>query len=282
MENIAKSTSYGCYLDCDFETAKYPDDKTHIVGLLAEYVYDLEQRILHYDERYIKLWNEIETLRECVSKEFDQEQKIADLEAKLAESEKERELDNSFWKQECDSLQKQLAESENQCRECKHLNKKIELNIKNKLMAENCELQKQLAEKEKSLSIKSVVRTLMKDNNLNCTFRDKTNAQIQQCGDVYNSNYGYFNFEDDYDESLNNKTDTRFDITSIDLTDQDKISFAVEQLEQLKKLCQEKFNWWENSEWEGDIYDKSDVSNAYFDIEANIENQIEELKKEMK
>ena len=89
MENIAKSTSYGCYLDCDFETAKYPDDKTHIVGLLAEYVYDLEQRILHYDERYIKLWNEIETLRECVSKEFDQEQKIADLEANLAEKDKE-------------------------------------------------------------------------------------------------------------------------------------------------------------------------------------------------
>ena len=63
---------------------------------------------------------------------------------------------------------------------------------------------------------------------------------------------------------------------------QDKISFAVEQLEQLKKLCQENFNWWENSEWEGDIYDKSDVSNAYFDIEANVDNQIEELKKEMK
>ena len=61
---------------------------------------------------------------------------------------------------------------------------------------------------------------------------------------------------------------------------QDKISFAVEQLEQLKKLCQEKFNWWENSEWEGDIYDKSDVSNAYFDIEANIDNQIKAIKGE--
>lgn len=35
---------------------------------------------------------------------------IADLEAKLAESENERELDNSFWKQECDGLQKALAE----------------------------------------------------------------------------------------------------------------------------------------------------------------------------
>lgn len=92
MENIAKLTSYGCYLDCDFETAKYPDDKIHIVGLLAEYVYDLEQRILHYDERYIKLWNEIETLRECVSKEFDQEQKISDLEAKLSLTEKALKL----------------------------------------------------------------------------------------------------------------------------------------------------------------------------------------------
>ena len=178
MENIAKSTSYGCYLDCDFETAKYPDDKTHIVGLLAEYVYDLEQRILHYDERYIKLWNEIETLRECVSKEFDQEQKIADLETKLAESEKSKEsyrLQNEqhhlqllqfysrlgveafgadIHEKALETLmimKEQLAESENQCRECKHLNKKIELNIKNKLMAENCELQKQLAEKEKEI-----------------------------------------------------------------------------------------------------------------------------------
>ena len=38
--------------------------------------------------------------------------KISDLEAKLAKSEKERELDNAFWKQECDSLQKTLAEKD--------------------------------------------------------------------------------------------------------------------------------------------------------------------------
>lgn len=38
--------------------------------------------------------------------------KISDLEAKLAEKDAERELDNSFWKQECDSLQKTLAEKE--------------------------------------------------------------------------------------------------------------------------------------------------------------------------
>ena len=59
---------------------------------------------------------------------------------------------------------------------------------------------------------------------------------------------------------------------------QNKINFAVEQLEKVKELCKKKFDWWENSEWEGDIYDKSDVSNAYFDIEANIDNQIKQLK----
>lgn len=107
MENIAKSTSYGCYLDCDFETAKYPDDKIHIVGLLAEYVYDLEQRILHYDERYIKLWNEIETLRECVSKEFNQKQKISDLEAKLAESEHSLKCTIDHYEKYCAELNSQ-------------------------------------------------------------------------------------------------------------------------------------------------------------------------------
>ena len=139
MKNIAKLTSYGCYLDCDFVTAKYPEEETHIVGNVAEYVYDLEQ-------------------------------KISDLEAKLAEKEKENEL-----------------------------------------MAKTLRMTK-FVEKE---------------------------------------------------------------------INQDKISFAVEQLEKVKELCREKFNWWENSEWEGDIYDKSDVSNAYFDIEANIDNQIKQLKEIM-
>lgn len=65
-----------------------------------------------------------------------------------------------------------------------------------------------------------------------------------------------------------------------DFHNQDKISFCIEQLEKVKELCREKFNWWENSEWEGDIYDKADVSNAYFDIEANIEEKIKQLKGE--
>lgn len=69
-------------------------------------------------------------------------------------------------------------------------------------------------------------------------------------------------------------------LNTIEKANQDKISFALEQLEKVKKLCKTKFEWWENSEWEGNIYDKSDVSNAYFDIEANIDEQIKAIKEE--
>ena len=225
MENIAKSTSYGCYLDCDFETAKYPDDKTHIVGLLAEYVYDLEQRILHYDERYIKLWNEIETLRECVSKEFDQEQKIADLEAKLAECEKSKEsyrLQNEQHHLQLLQFYSRLGVEA------------FGADIHEKALETLMIMKEQLA--EKTLTIEQINKAFIENRSL---------------------------WKGKYERA-----------------NQDKISFTIEQLEQLKKLCQEKFNWWENSEWEGDIYDKSDVSNAYFDIEANIDNQIKAIKGE--
>ena len=75
-------------------------------------------------------------------------------------------------------IEAKLADSENQCRECKNLNKKIELNIKNKLMAENCELQKQLAEKDKELSeYVKIVDDLHKQLSDKCDFCDKTKDQ---------------------------------------------------------------------------------------------------------
>lgn len=64
---------------------------------------------------------------------------------------------------------------------------------------------------------KSSICQLIKCKSLKCTFRNKRKAQIQPCGDVYSSLYGYFNFEDDYDENLHNKNDSRFDIISVDL-----------------------------------------------------------------
>ncbi len=63
---------------------------------------------------------------------------------------------------------------------------------------------------------KSSLSQLMKCKSLKCTFRNKRKAQIQPCGDVYSSIYGYFNLEDDYDENLHNKNDSRFDIISVE------------------------------------------------------------------
>ena len=210
----------------------YKDHKTHI----------------SLDKMWLKLAQDFRDENEKL------QEKITDLEAKLAESEKKFIVANNLRKHSDEVLLNYKTKKYGLDKTIQEL-RKMKLNLPEKEWYykgfENCErqmsshiadltlevkeLKQQLAEKEKSLSIKSVVRTLMKDNNLNCTFRDKTNAQIQQCGDVYNSNYGYFNFEDDYDESLNNKTDNRFDITSIDLTNQDKISFALEQLENVKE-----------------------------------------------
>ena len=202
--------------------------------------------------------------------ETDKDRKIADLETKLAENEercKKAYRDGLLQKQfdkdmEIDQLKKQLAEKDkaienwqtiyesvvqtchNDKEEIERLNKKLETqeNIITNLVEDNRASQewyrKQLVEKDKEIE------------RLNLEFETQEDWQEK--------------WQKLYDETCN-------------LT-QDKISFAVEQLEQLKKLCQEKFNWWENSEWEGDIYDKSDVSNAYFDIEANIDNQIKQLK----
>ena len=99
---------------------------------------------------------------------------VADLEAKLAESEHRNEqlvdalngkvFINYKLPMENAQLKQQLAESEHKCRECKHLNKKIELNIKNKLMAENCELQKQLA--EKTLTIEQINKAFIENRSL--------------------------------------------------------------------------------------------------------------------
>ena len=89
-----------------------------------------------------------------------QDQKIADIEAKLEQSQKEKELDNAFWKQECDSLQKALAEKESEVKvgefwHSAYQGKQLDFD---KVYAElrqsydeNTQLKQQLAEKEKEI-----------------------------------------------------------------------------------------------------------------------------------
>lgn len=163
----------------------------------------------------------------------NKDRQLADLEAKLAEYEKfmkDNEWDSVEEMQEtlnkCEKkyfdIQKQLAESENQCRECKHLNKKIELNIKNKLMAENCKLQSQLAEKEKQLE----------------------NAQNLKAIEV----------ADELSLKLSK------------IHNQDKISFAIEQIIKTKETLI-KF-----------LQDEGFYENEWYDLFDKIDNQIKQLK----
>lgn len=162
-------------------------------------------------------------------------------------------------------LEAKLSESKKQCQQCKHLNKKIELNIKNKLMSE-------LAEKDKTIA------TLIEDSKTSKELLKKQLAEkekeIDNLYDRLNSKQKFYemSLEKDYKEYL-----SRLDKLEKQC-DKDKISFTIQQLEKVREFCREKFNWWENSELEGNIYDKSDVSNAYFDIEANIEERIKQLK----
>lgn len=58
--------------------------------------------------------------------------------------------------QKIKDLEDKLAESKKQCQECKHLNKKIELNIKNKLMNEIDQLEQQLVDMTKKYELASL------------------------------------------------------------------------------------------------------------------------------
>lgn len=60
-------------------------------------------------------------------------------------------------------------------------------------------------------------------------------------------------------------------------TNKAKAEFAIQQLQRVKELCDKEFDRWENSEYEGNLYDKFDVANAYLDVSANIEEIIKEL-----
>ena len=223
MENIAKSTSYGCYLDCDFETAKYPDDKTHIVGLLAEYVYDLEQRILHYDERYIKLWNEIETLRECVSKEFDQEQQIAYLEEKIKALQNgiiDDETLNMLVKEHklYKDIEAKLAESEKSKESYRLQNEHHHLqllqfysrlgveafgaDIHEKALETLMIMKEQLAEKEKEIEYQESMKILAIENkNQKAKENEILNIALDlACQTLYDINFKLYNTEMDLKE----------------------------------------------------------------------------------
>ena len=63
-------------------------------------------------------------------------------------------------------------------------------------------------------------------------------------------------------------------------SNEDQTQLAIQELEKLKASADKWFESWENSKYEGNIYDKLDVSNAYLQMSCEIDQQIKELKGE--
>lgn len=60
----------------------------------------------------------------------------------------------------------------------------------------------------------------------------------------------------------------------------ERTKFAIQELEKVKASADKWFESWETSKYEGNIYDKLDVSNAYLQMSCEIDQQIKELKGE--
>ena len=57
-----------------------------------------------------------------------------------------------------------------------------------------------------------------------------------------------------------------------------QIQLAIQELEKVKLKANKEFDSFEKSKYEGKIYDKHDVSNAYLDIVCQIDQQLDKLK----
>lgn len=112
-------------------------------------------------------WDSIEEMQETLNK---CEKEYFDIQNQLAEKEKERELDNSFWKQECDSLQKTLAEKE----------KEIEYQENMKILAVENQNKKAIERLEK-------VKELL----------------LEKCGETYSKTY--CGIDEDIEEIIGNQ-----------------------------------------------------------------------------
>ena len=86
-----------------------------------------------------------------------------------------------------DDLEAKLAESKKQCQECKHLNKKIELNIKNKLINENQQLKQQLHDLPNKI-VEEITNELSNNTSLYFEMRESTSIHCP------NKEYEWFNY----------------------------------------------------------------------------------------
>lgn len=179
----------------------------------------------------------------------ERDKTIADLEAKLAESQHENQEFISkyrYWRGECAELNKQLSEKDTKL----HEYIRCALEDYNDNTKEIIELKQQLAEKDEEIATLEVM--LAENKN------DIKELQEFKVGD------------DEYD--LTDK-DARFSLQCNLLNnEQDKISFAVEQLNETYRLLHEKAT---------SITGTGVNAVRLYTIHEVFESQIEELKKEI-
>ena len=194
-----------------------------------------------------------------------QTQRITDLEAKLAESEEAikclkgiKRYDIGELLIENTKLKQQLAEKEKEKIEYTDTINFVETSEPDIVAKELDRLNQQLAEKEKEIE-----ELLNYDRCSHCSYgqankeyREKCSELIEKLAEVENSCDCYMNRAND-----------------LLLKDQDKISFAVEQLQKVQSYLKEKN---ENETWQNKVADEERD-----DIAEYIDNQIKQLK-EMK
>ena len=199
-------------------------------------------------------WYSRESCRHLTNEEVFEEQRtelrqFADLEAKLADSEEEHELLIDQFEEETEKLRKQI---------------KQESDARKRFVEEVKELKQQLAEKDAELEKWSTQYAKAYVDKQNALIAEKVELQHQLAE------------KDEEIESLKHFKVTigtmetnQVDISSTTYIDQDKISFALEQLEKIINL----FEPYENEEKDTILCANNGTSFLEY-----IDNQINELK----
>lgn len=133
------------------------------------------------------------------------------------------------------------------------------------------ELQKQLTEKQNTIDeINKEFVQAVHDWKTLCAEKDK---EIERLKNLFKLN----------NEVVINQGNEIFGLrVQVLQQNQNQTQLAIQELEKAKASADKWFESWETSKYEGNIYDKLDVSNAYLQMSCEIDQQIKELKGENK
>lgn len=209
--------------------------------------------------------------------EIDKDRKIADLEAKLAESESKRK-----------SLEEKVKFLTEEIKECFVDGQKYN-ELREQKDKEIQELKQQLAEKEKNaLALFSALYDILEEQdpeNVSSRIDYLTKQNNGAIGDFYKEHkvlkQELEEKEKEISEVLAKQSITC--LNTIEKAYQDKISFAIAELEKVKEFCEKELKECDKllkTEFEDDFYIQSVMAreSMCFDFRRTIDSQIKQLK----